>query len=78
METPLKSFKEETPESSSVSSIAWDSETKIFSITFKSNGSTYEYAGVTADDALSALHSKSYGRLAKVELKAYKGAKKED
>jgi hypothetical protein len=70
------SFKKETPESSSVKSIEYNADTKIFTTTFKKDNAVYDYNGVTPQDAYNALHSKSHGALAFKELKAYKGVKR--
>lgn len=70
------SFSKLTPESTSVAKIEYNAETKIFSITFKTNGAVYDYPDVTQEDALKAWNSDSYGKLPRVELAAYKGAKR--
>ena len=71
-----QSFTKDTPESSNVQSIAYDADTLVFSLTFKKSLKTYEYEGVTHEDALKALNSPSYGKLPNVELKDYKGVEK--
>lgn len=76
VEARSHSFSKPTPESSSVSKIEYNEHTQVLSLTFKSNGSIYDYPGVTKEDAAAALASKSYGSLARNELKAYKGEKR--
>lgn len=71
------SFTKLTPESTSVAKIAYNAETAVFSITFKTNGSVYDYRGVSHEDALKAWNSDSMGKLPRVELSAYKGVRRD-
>ena len=70
----IESFSKKV-DSTSVESIAWNKDTKVFTIVFLKGG-IYDYAGVTAKDAEMALKSSSYGNLARNELGAYKGVKR--
>ena len=67
------SFKKETPDSSQVKSIEYDAKTKVFTINFKT--SSYNYYGVSQEDATAAYNSKSFGALPRNELAGYKGVK---
>jgi hypothetical protein len=79
-ETPVPgtgSFSKQTPDSSSVSSIAYDAKTAVFTIVFKRGNATYDYKGVSQKDATAAYNSHSYGALSHNELRAYTGVKRE-
>lgn len=77
-ETKATSLKKQTPTSSSVEQIEYNAVTSVFSITFKKSMATYDYLGVTPEDALKAYNSPHYGSLATKELKEYKGIKREE
>lgn len=72
-----ESFSKLTPDSKSTARIEYNAETAVFSITFKTNGSVYDYRGVSHEDAFKSFNSDSYGKLPKVELAAYKGARRD-
>ena len=69
------SFKQETPESSSVSSMEYDAKSKTFTLHFK-NGSAYDYFNVSQQTAEKCKTSPSVGALPRNELKGYEYKKR--
>lgn len=64
-----------TPESSQISSIGYDVNTKVFEIVYKSNGSTYHYTDISLELWEGAKAAESKGKYCAAHIKSHKFTK---
>ena len=65
----------QTPESSQISSIGYDADTKIFEIVYKSNQSKYHYKDVSPNLWVEAQNCESIGKFCGAHIKSHKFTK---